>query len=207
MGMQVADIAGAVRRADEAMAHLEQVLNEAESKLGDGDTGSMLSRVFARLAAVDLHEEHDLGRAFGALALAAAAATGSSLGTLLSAALMTMGKKTRGQSELEWTAVSTLFAAARDVMMARGRANLGDKTVLDGLDALVTAIAALGDSKAIAAASVKAAGDALERFRGVPCRIGRARMFAERSMELDDPGMLAFARLTEAVAARSPAGA
>jgi len=79
--------------------------------------------------------------------------------------------------------------------------------VLDGLDALVTAIAALGDSKAIAAASVKAAGDALERFRGVPCRIGRARMFAERSMELDDPGMLAFARLTEAVAARSPAGA
>ena len=206
MGLQVEDIAGAVRRAHEAMAYLEQVLNEANSKLGDGDTGSMLSRVFARLAAVDLHEEHDLGRAFGALALAAAAATGSSLGTLLSAALITIGKKTRGQSELEWTAVSALFAAARDVMMARGRANLGDKTVLDGLDALVTATAALDNSAAIAAASVQATREALTRFRGLPCRIGRARMFAERSVELDDPGMLAFVRLTEAVARGPPAG-
>jgi dihydroxyacetone kinase len=207
MGMQVADIAGAVRRAHEAMAHLEQVLNEADSKLGDGDTGSMLARVINRLAMVDLSAQTDVGEAYYGLAMAAAAATGSSLGTLLSAALMTMGKKTRGKSEVEWSTVSELFAAARDDMMARGGANLGDKTVLDGLEAVVTATAAVGDSKAIAAASVKAAGDALTRFRGVPCRIGRARMYAEQSLELDDPGMLAFARLTAAIAGQSPPGA
>ena len=45
MGMRVNDVAGAVERAHAAMAYLEQDLNEADSKLGDGDTGSMLARV------------------------------------------------------------------------------------------------------------------------------------------------------------------
>lgn len=206
MGMQVTDIAGAVRRAHEAMAHLEQVLNEADSKLGDGDTGSMLARVIDSLTRVDLSVQSDLGDAFYGLGLASAASTGSSLGTLLSAALMTVGKKIRGRSEVEWSTVSELLAAARDVMLARGGANLGDKTVLDGLDALATATEGLDNAKAVAAASAKSAVDVLARFRDAPCRIGRARMFAERSVGLDDPGMLALARLTEAVAAQSPAG-
>lgn len=201
MGLTIADIAVGVERAHAAMADLEQVLNEADSQLGDGDTGSMLARVFDGLAGANLAEESDLGAAFNALAMAAAATTGSSLGTLLSAAMMAMGKKTRGRSEMDWTGLSDLFAAARDTMMARGRASLGDKTVLDGLDALAAATADLNDPAAIADASVAAVHDALARFRGRPCRIGRARMFAEKSAELDDPGMLALARLTDAVAA------
>jgi hypothetical protein len=202
MGMQVSDVAAGVERAHRAMAHLEQVLNEADSKLGDGDTGSMLARVIDRLAAVNLGSEDDVGAAFNALAMAAAAATGSSLGTLLSAALMAAGKKTRGRSDVPWTEMSALFAVARDTMMARGRASLGDKTVLDGLDALAAATAPLSEPGALADASAATMRDTLARFRGRPCRIGRARMFAEKSAELDDPGMLALARLTEAVAGR-----
>jgi hypothetical protein len=202
MGMRVGDLAGAVQRAHDAMTHLEQVLNEADSRLGDGDTGSMLARVIQRLAEVNIGSEDDVGEAFYALAFAAAASTGSSLGTLLSAALMAMGKKTRGQIAVDWASLSGLLATARDTMMERGRASLGDKTVLDGLDALAAATAQLSDPAAIADASVSAMRDALARFRGRPCRIGRARMFAEKSAELDDPGMLALARLTEAVAGR-----
>ncbi len=205
MGMRVNDVAGAVERAHAAMAYLEQDLNEADSKLGDGDTGSMLARVMEGLANVNLAEESDLGAAFGSLAMAAASTTGSSLGTLLSAALMVAGKQTRGQTDMDWTGMSDLFAAARDTMMTRGRASLGDKTVLDGLDALVTATSGLNEPGAIADASVKAMHDALAAFRGRPCRVGRARMFAEKSAELDDPGMLALARLTEAVAGQAPA--
>jgi hypothetical protein len=202
MGLKVVDISRAAQRAHHAMAELEQVLNDADAKLGDGDTGSMLARAIERLADVDLSGEEDLGAAFNALALAVAAATGSSLGTLLSAALMAMGKKTRGLHELDWIGVSALFATARDTMMARGRASLGDKTVLDGLDALATATSGLNEPGALAAESVSAMHEVLARFRGRPCRIGRARMFAEKSAELDDPGMFALARLTEAVAGR-----
>ncbi len=203
MGFDVNDLAGAVGRAHSAMAELEQVLNQADSKLGDGDTGSMLARVLGHLAAVDLEEVDDVGGAFKALAFAAAAATGSSLGTLLSTAMLAVGKETQGRAEVDWPAVSGLFAIARDTMMARGRASLGDKTILDGLDALVAATDGLDTAPAIADASVSATRDALAHFIGHPCRVGRVRMFEEKSTQLDDPGMLALARLAQAVAGKS----
>jgi hypothetical protein len=46
---------------------------------------------------------------------------------------------------------------------------------------------------------VAATGAALADFRDRPCAMGRARMFAEKSIGLDDPGMLAMAELTRAV--------
>jgi hypothetical protein len=44
-----------------------------------------------------------------------------------------------------------------------------------------------------------AAGAALADFRDRPCRIGRARMFGDKSSGLDDPGMLAFVRLLDVI--------
>ena len=38
--------------------------------------------------------------------------------------------------------------------------------------------------------------DALNKFKGKECKIGRARMFAEKSKDLDDPGMYAFHKLS-----------
>lgn len=80
--------------------------------------------------------------------------------------------------------------------MARGGAKLGDKTVVD---AVATALAGLGDGRDVREAAASASADALARFRDQPCRMGRARMFADRSVGNDDPGMLAFARLVAAM--------
>jgi hypothetical protein len=62
----------------------------------------------------------------------------------------------------------------------------------------------LDDPGAIGRAATVAADNALARFRGQPNRIGRARMFADASIGLDDPGMLAFARLTSVLAGSTP---
>lgn len=204
MGLRVNDLAVGVARACAAMSNLEQVLNRADSKLGDGDTGSMLVRVLDRMAAVDLKTEDDLGEAFKLLAYAVVAETGSSLGTLFGTALLAVGKATQGQSELDWPALSGLFGTARDTMMVRGRASLGDKTILDGLDAIATTTEGLDTAEAIAEAAMRSTRDALGRFVGQPCRIGRARMFEEKSTQLDDPGMLALTLLAEAIAGKSP---
>lgn len=190
----------AVARADAAMATLEQELNQADAVLGDGDTGGMLARVIHGMAEKPV-EGSDLGAAFSALAKAALANTGSSLGTLFATALMSMAKATKGQEAVGWDQLSPMLAAARDAMIARGGASLGDKTVLDALDALARSTDGLTQGPAVAQASVAAVHAALEEFRGKPCKVGRARMFAEKSIGIDDPGMLAFAKLTEAVAA------
>jgi dihydroxyacetone kinase len=199
MAIDTAAVQRAVAAAHAGMAELEQELNAADSRLGDGDTGSMLARVLGKLAEADLAAAPDLGAAFTALARAAVSATGSSLGTLLAAALMALAKETRGRDAVSWPELGPLLAKARDAMIARGGARLGDKTVLDALDALVSAIDGL-DQPALREAALAAGPAALEQFRELPCQIGRARMFADKSIGIDDPGMLAFVRLAQKIA-------
>jgi hypothetical protein len=69
--------------------------------------------------------------------------------------------------------------------------------VLDSLDAIATATAGLSDPSAILRAADEAATRALDDFRDRENRLGRARMFAEKSRGLDDPGMLALRRMLD----------
>ncbi|HTM77478.1 MAG TPA: DAK2 domain-containing protein, partial [Devosia sp.] len=120
-------------------------------------------------------------------------------GTLIITAMMTAGKVSKAEPALDWVHFGPMLAAIRDAAMARGKAELGAKTIIDGLDYLVRAVDGLDDPRAIATAAVAAVDEALTVFRPRPCTMGRARMFAERSIGLDDPGMLALAELTRAV--------
>ncbi len=200
MTITVQTIASLVARANASIKLHEQDLNAADSRLGDGDTGGMLARVIGKMAEQDLSGAADPGAAMSLLARAAASATGSSLGTLLATALLTMAKETKGQAEIETAALAELAGKARDAMMQRGGASLGDKTVLDSVDA---AARALVDANSPAAAVADAAEEALVEFRDKPNRIGRARMFGDATIGVDDPGMLAFAKLARDLADRS----
>ncbi len=201
MTLGVDQLRATVCAAVDAIDDLEQELNEADAKLGDGDTGGMLARLLHSMKETSVPPDADLGEAFRAYAKAATLATGSSLGTLLATALMTCAKETKGQRELALADLGKLLSASRDSMMARGGAKLGDKTVLDALDAVACAVTGLSDPEAMSEAARRAGREALEHFRGRPNQVGRARMFADRTVGLDDPGMLAFVKLCEAVTA------
>ena len=198
MSITVTAIANALLASNTAIKQHEQDLNAADAKLGDGDTGGMLARAIGKMAELDLSTGNDVGAAFSTLARAATSATGSSLGTLLATALLTIGRETKGRDSIEDGELANLLAKARDAMMARGGAALGDKTVLDSLDAVVQALSRAGEP--VGPTAVAAANEALDDFRSRPNRIGRARMFGDATIGVDDPGMLAFARLTEALA-------
>ena len=98
--------------------------------------------------------------------------------------------------------VSGLVALARDAMQARGKAELGGKTVLDSLDAVARATEGVGDADAVADAAARAADEALDAFRDERATVGRARMFGDKTIGMDDPGMLAMQRIVRALAAR-----
>jgi dihydroxyacetone kinase-like protein len=83
-------------------------------------------------------------------------------------------------------------------MAARGRGALGDKTVLDSLDAVATALGA-ADGTAMREQAVAAARQTVESFKTKPSRLGRARMFGDKSVGLPDPGQLALLRIAEAL--------
>ncbi|WAJ29706.1 DAK2 domain-containing protein [Antarcticirhabdus aurantiaca] len=188
--------AGAGAAADE--------LNAADGQLGDGDLGITVSKGFAEAASADLPE--DVGLALLECAKAFQRVSSSSYGTLVATGFMAAAKATKGKTTVQADELTSLVAAARDAMMARGKGSLGDKTVLDSLDAVSKA---LEDAAAVdmADAALSAARDTLAAFKGKPCKLGRARMFAEKSASLDDPGQLAFLRIVEALAGRGGEGA
>jgi hypothetical protein len=192
------DIVAAAKRAATAARTLEAEINAADSRLGDGDTGTMLVRLLAAVEIIEPAQE-DLGTTFRAMAMAAAESTGSSLGTLISAGLLSVGGLLAYRSEVQIDEIAALLTTARDEMLLLGRSELGDKTIVDGIHAVANAVQTQTTRQGASRAACDAADDVILYFRGKPCRVGRARLWPERSMDLDDPGMAAFARIVKAV--------
>jgi phosphoenolpyruvate---glycerone phosphotransferase subunit DhaL len=176
-------------------AHMETVadeLNALDGKLGDGDLGITMTRGGRALVDILPKLPDDLGMALMACAQAMTKVSGSSYGTLLATGLLAVAKATRGHTEVPWSETSALLRTALEAMQARGKASLGDKTVLDALDAAATAAQGKAEPADILQSTSAAVEATLQRMRGMQAKIGRARIFGERSIGLDDPGMRAF---------------
>ncbi len=198
-GFTAADLHRAAVRVSAAATAASAELNAQDGLLGDGDLGITLSQGWAAASAEPLPA--DVGQAFLALAKAFQRVSSSSYGTLVATAFMAAARATKGREQVPHAEISGLVAAARDAMMARGKGALGDKSVLDPLDAIATATAGLDDPSAILAAADGAADATLAAFRTRPNRLGRARMFGDRSIGIDDPGMLALRRMLDGLRA------
>ncbi len=196
---RAAMVAG-IARLTAAMEREFEALNAADGALGDGDLGVTMTRGMRAISEGIADLPDDLGQALLRCAQAFTKSSGSSYGTLMATGLMAMAKLVKGRQVVEASEVPGLVAAARDAMQARGKAEYGGKTVLDSLDAVAVATAGLADPRAIADAAVAATRAAMETFRDRPATIGRARIFAEKSKGMDDPGMLAMTSIVEAIA-------
>ena len=191
-----------LERLGPAMERDAALLNAADGALGDGDLGVTMTRGMGLVLEQTGEMPQDMGQALLTCAQAFTKSSGSSYGTLLATGLMAAAKAVRGETEVPPARVSALLAAARDAMQARGKAELGGKTVLDSLDAMARATDGLSEPDAVAAAAARAADAALEEFRDRPATVGRARIFGDKSVGMDDPGMLAMARIVHALTAR-----
>ena len=127
----------------------------------------------------------------------------SSFGTLMTTFLMASGKLVKGKEEVPGTDIPTLLQAALDSMISRGGASIGDKTVLDSVSAIVDAIANTHTIETATAAASQAADEALIEFKDKTCKIGRTRIFGDRIIGMDDPGMVAIVRMLECIRATS----
>jgi dihydroxyacetone kinase-like protein len=203
MSFTLSTLRNAVASARDRIQKNEAELNAADALLGDGDTGSMLARVMDRMAAVDLNRHTELGAAFGELARATLSATGSSLGTLFATALLTFSKAAAGQDTLTAKALAEMLENAVLAMIQRGGAALGDKTILDGLKSVATHLSGVQQEKNLSKTAAAGAWAALQAFHSLPCRVGRARLFPEKSCGAHDPGMLALWLLLQPAASGS----
>jgi dihydroxyacetone kinase-like protein len=181
----------------EAMA---DELNELDAVLGDGDLGVTMVRGTRAILAELAEFPDDMGIALPKCAQAFTRTSGSTFGKLMATGLMAPAKITRVQRDIAWRDLSGVLNEALAAISRRGKAQLGDKTVLDALDGVRRAIAGQEDPQQMLAAALDEVRAVLDRLRQLPARQGRARIFADRSIGRDDPGMIVIERVLEGLA-------
>lgn len=173
-------------------------LNTVDGKLGDGDIGITMSRASHQIQSVMDDLPEDMGKALLLIAQSITKSRASSYGTLLATGVMAMAKEAKGSVQIETEQLPEMLEAAVDKMAARGKSALGEKTVLDVIDAIRAALEKRQNNECALVVSRKAAIDCLEAYRNKPCKQGRARIFSDKSVGLDDPGMVVIKKMLEA---------
>ena len=168
--------------------------NSIDGQLGDGDLGITISKGLKEININISKFEDDLSKIFLLCAQCFTKASSSSFGTLVAISFMTVAKKTKGKTILEVTDLPELINSVIEAVSSRGKSNIGDKTFIDSLNEISNTL--LNNENITGQNIYQASENALIKFKGKECKIGRARMFAEKSKELNDPGMYAIHKLS-----------
>jgi dihydroxyacetone kinase-like protein len=175
-------------------------LNELDGVLGDGDLGVTMVRGARELKNELPSLPDDLGPALMQCARAFTKTSGSTFGTLIATGFMSAAVVAKGKTEVPWPELAGLLDAALQGMMRRGKAELGDKTALDAVDAIKRGVSEAATPAAMLAGASSALDKTMTELRGQPAKQGRARIFSDRSVGLDDPGMVVFREILAALA-------
>lgn len=193
-----AQVTAATSRVGVTLVASEAALTDLDQQMGDGDLGITLSKIGLALQefADGTPVEGDIGKWLGKAGMAANRAGSSSFGTLLATALMRAGRAVTGKDVLTGDDLSAMFAAADTGVQERGKAQPGDKTVIDALHPAALAFAAAieaGQPLAVAgAAALDAAKAGRDSVTPLRSKIGRAGWVGERTEGKVDPGCEAF---------------
>jgi len=181
--------------------------------IGDGDHGENLDRGFSAILP-KLDEQPADATPADILKLAATtliSTVGGASGPLYGTALLKASIAVAGQDDLDADAVVALLTAARDGIVLRGKAEVGDKTMVDAWTPAVdaaSAAAAAGESPArVLAAAADAAWGGAAATEPLVARKGRASYLGERAIGHRDPGAQSTSYLLQAAAAAAGEGA
>lgn len=188
-----ADLRQAIARVCDRLESERAELDRLDAILGDGDCGATVTSLATAMRQQADQLPDDIGEALMKLAKAMTRVSGSSLAGVLIAGLICAGGHLKGRKQLELRDLPDTLRASVQGMSERGGAQLGDKTILDGLAAMADALdRGLPEGIDPAAHLEDTLAATLEQFRSRPSRIGRARLAGERSIGSDDPGMHAL---------------
>lgn len=171
-------------------------LTDLDRAIGDGDHGANMRRGFeAVLAALDELSSKSLGEGLKGVGTTLVMKVGGASGPLYGTLFLSLGKSLTDEVTREQ--VAEAFAAAIEAVKARGKSDVGQKTMLDVLFPLLGVLREGGDDLP---ARLKAAAK-LAAEKTVPMKAirGRASFLGERSLGHMDPGARSSALILDAV--------
>lgn len=194
-----------LRRSAEVIAENRVALIELDRVIGDGDHGENMDRGFsAILEKLDAETPATPGAAFKLAAMTLMSKVGGAAGPLYGTAFLRAATTVGDAAELDSNALAAALAAARDGVVARGKAEVGEKTMIDAwtpaVDAAAAAAAAGEAPGAVLAAAATAAEAGSASTDPLIARKGRASYLGERAIGHRDPGSVSSALLLRAAA-------
>jgi dihydroxyacetone kinase-like protein len=194
-----------LHRFADAVARQEAHLTELDQKIGDGDHGSNMRRgTAAVVAALDADPPGDVGSAFKAAGMTLVKTVGGASGPLYGTFMLRLGTSAGAVDSLDGAALGAALRAGLEGVVARGKAEAGDKTMFDVLSPCLAtfdeAVAGGADAGAAAQAAAQAAPGHRDATAPLVARKGRASYLGERSAGHVDPGSASTTLLLETLA-------
>lgn len=193
MPVTTQDLLTCLHRMAEVIEANREYLTALDAAIGDADHGINMDRGFkAALKRLPPVEDKDAGTILKTVGVALVSTVGGAGGPLYGTAFMQAGTVLGGKYELEPQDVLAALDAALQGVVMRGKANLGDKTMVDALTPAVQALReALQNGANIVDALERAASAAEQGMKDtIPmlAKKGRASYLGERSIGHQDPG-------------------
>jgi dihydroxyacetone kinase-like protein len=202
MAISTADLSRFVEVFADRLRDAREELTTLDSAIGDADHGINMDRGFSAVReTLPTLREGDAGSLFKGVGMKLISTVGGASGPLYGTFFLRLGTALGDTREVEPVALATGFRAGLDGVIARGKAELGDKTMVDAMTPAVVALEA-GAGNDLAAALDSAAAAALQgRDSATPlvARKGRASYLGERSAGHQDPGATSTTILFESL--------
>jgi dihydroxyacetone kinase-like protein len=197
MTLQTLNAAGLIdlfKSWKELFAEQREFLIALDGKVGDSDLGITMNKSFA--AAAEALEAEGAAAGISRLLRTAGATMArtapSTMGTLTATGSLRASKAVEGREALGTAEMAAFWRAYRDGVAERGKARVGDKTLLDVLDPIATTLEAEAAAGASPADALEAAADAAERAledtKSMVAQHGKAAAFQEKTVGLQDAG-------------------
>ncbi len=186
------------------MIENQEKIGDLDASIGDGDLGVTIKLGFsASLKSLDNVEDLDIQKILSKIALEISENAASTFGILLYSMFSKAAQSIKGIDQIHPIESALMLSAAIEGVQNKGKASLGDKTVLDAMiparEALQKASLEHKDFPECFELTLQAAKEGAENTKSLRSKAGRSSFFSERTIGIMDPGAYAFVVFLEGI--------
>jgi dihydroxyacetone kinase-like protein len=190
-----------IRAFADAVAEHRTELVRLDTAIGDGDHGTNMDRGMKKaVEKLDGTDGGDIGADLKAVGMALVSSVGGAAGPLYGTLFLQMGTASAGKDELDLDGWTAAVESGVNGVKARGKAEPGDKTMIDAWLPALDALRQGGDLGEALERSAAAAEEGMKSTTPMEARKGRASYLGPRSVGHQDPGATSTYLLLRAAA-------